>query len=33
MKYVQLNNGIMMPQIGFGVCGFKDLEECEKDGF
>ncbi|WP_050635336.1 aldo/keto reductase [Candidatus Stoquefichus sp. SB1] len=30
MKYVQLNNGIMMPQIGFGVCGFKDLEECEK---
>lgn len=30
MEYVTLNNGIQMPKIGFGVCGFKDLKQCEE---
>ncbi|WP_028042397.1 aldo/keto reductase [Candidatus Stoquefichus massiliensis] len=29
MEYIKLNNGIIIPQIGFGVCGFTDLKACE----
>ena len=30
MDYIQLNNGVKMPILGFGVYQITDLEECEK---
>jgi len=33
MKYVQLNNGVEMPILGFGVFQVKDLNECERSVF
>lgn len=30
MKYVELNNGVKMPILGYGVYQIKDLEECER---
>ncbi|QNO15404.1 aldo/keto reductase [Alkalicella caledoniensis] len=30
MKYVELNNGVKMPILGFGVFQIKDHEECER---
>lgn len=30
MKYVKLNNGVEMPQLGFGVFQVRDLAECER---
>jgi diketogulonate reductase-like aldo/keto reductase len=30
MQYVELNNGVKMPQLGFGVFQVTDLEVCEK---
>lgn len=30
MNYIRLNNGIKMPQLGFGVCRIQDLEKCEE---
>ena len=30
MKYVTLNNGVKMPQLGFGVFQIKDPAECEQ---
>lgn len=30
MEYVELNNGIKMPKVGFGVYQIPDLKECEK---
>lgn len=30
MEYITLNNGIQMPKVGFGVCGFQDLKQCEE---
>lgn len=30
MEYVTLNNGIKMPQLGFGVYQIRDPKECEK---
>lgn len=30
MDYIQLNNGVKMPILGFGVYQIPDLEECEK---
>ena len=30
MDYIQLNNGVKMPILGFGVYRITDLEECEK---
>ena len=30
MKYVTLNNGVTMPQLGFGVFQIKDPVECEQ---
>lgn len=30
MEYVELNNGIKMPKVGFGVFQIPDLKECEK---
>lgn len=29
MEYITLNNGVKMPQLGFGVCRIPDLKECE----
>ena len=31
MKFVELNNGVKMPQLGFGVFQIPDLKECEQD--
>lgn len=28
MDYITLNNGVKMPQVGFGVFQIKDKEEC-----
>lgn len=30
MKFVELNNGVKMPQLGFGVFQIPDLKECEQ---
>lgn len=30
MEYVTLQNGVMMPKVGFGVYQIRDLEECER---
>ena len=30
MKFVELNNGVKMPQLGFGVFQVPDLRECEQ---
>ena len=30
MMYVELNNGVKMPQLGFGVFQIPDLKECEQ---
>ncbi|MBM6956082.1 aldo/keto reductase [Ligilactobacillus salivarius] len=30
MKFVELNNGVKMPQLGFGVFQVPDLKECEQ---
>ena len=30
MQYVTLNNGVKMPQLGFGVYQITDLDECEQ---
>jgi len=30
MKFVTLNNGVQMPQLGFGVFQVRDLAECEQ---
>lgn len=30
MQYVTLNNGVKMPQLGFGVFQMTDLDECEE---
>ncbi|MSE09025.1 aldo/keto reductase, partial [Lactobacillus salivarius] len=30
MKFVELNNGVKMPQLGFGVFQIPDLTECEQ---
>lgn len=30
MKFVELNNGVKMPQLGFGVYQVPDLKECEQ---
>ncbi|HEV2405887.1 MAG TPA: aldo/keto reductase [Ktedonobacterales bacterium] len=30
METVQLNNGITMPKLGFGVYQVRDAEECER---
>ena len=30
MEYVTLNNGVKMPQLGFGVFQIKDPAECEQ---
>ena len=30
MEYVTLNNGVKMPQLGFGVYQIKDPAECEQ---
>jgi len=30
MKFVTLNNGVEMPQLGFGVFQVRDLAECEQ---
>lgn len=30
MEYVELNNGVKMPKIGYGVIGLTDQNECEK---
>lgn len=30
MKYVKLNNGVMMPQEGFGVFQISDLDQCKE---
>ena len=30
MEYVTLNNGVKMPQIGFGVFQIVDPKECEE---
>lgn len=30
MQYVTLNNGVKMPQLGFGVFQIKDPAECEQ---
>jgi diketogulonate reductase-like aldo/keto reductase len=30
MKYVELNNGVKMPILGYGVFQIADLEECER---
>ena len=30
MRYVTLNNGVEMPQLGFGVFQMRDLAECEQ---
>lgn len=30
MKYVELNNGVKMPILGYGVFQIPDLEECER---
>ncbi len=32
MKYVELNNGVKMPILGFGVLQLTDPEECERRG-
>ena len=29
MEYKTLNNGVKMPALGFGICGFSDLLECK----
>ena len=31
MEYVTLNNGVKMPQLGFGVYQITDQAECEQD--
>lgn len=30
MEYITLNNGVLMPKVGFGVFQINDLEACEK---
>ena len=30
MQYTTLNNGVMMPMLGFGVFQVRDAEECER---
>ena len=30
MEYVTLNNGVKMPQLGFGTYQIKDAAECER---
>jgi len=30
MNYTTLNNGILMPLLGFGVFQIQNLEECER---
>lgn len=30
MEYVELNNGVQMPMLGFGVYQISDVQECEK---
>ena len=30
MKFVELNNGVKMPQLGFGIFQIPDLKECEQ---
>lgn len=30
MEYVDLNNGVKMPQLGFGVFQIPDARECEQ---
>ena len=32
MEYITLNNGIRMPQEGFGVFQVRDKEECKRYG-
>ncbi|NLM62647.1 MAG: aldo/keto reductase, partial [Clostridiales bacterium] len=30
MQYVELNNGVKMPVLGYGVFQISDLKECER---